>query len=187
MSPALTVSPALPAYRIHVNKSTVQILSALNEGFLTEVRGRTELKVRPGRKTRFHFEPDRHRPSPQPPALTPARLSPPIPRVSPGQGRRGNVLAGGQTRLQQTHPQTTGPATRVRIQHPWVKTELPPRSPLPTPAQHRTGKAGWVGLSSYRLFSLPHRASNHGISLHEIPPDRRQKLEKARPGQFSGK
>lgn len=29
------VSPALPAYRIHVNKSTVQILSALNEGFLT--------------------------------------------------------------------------------------------------------------------------------------------------------
>ncbi|XP_055970778.1 retinal guanylyl cyclase 1 [Sorex fumeus] len=30
-------------------------------------------------------------------------------------------------------------------------------------------------------------ASNHGISLQEIPPDRRQKLEKARPGQFSGK
>ena len=44
----------------------------------------------------------------------------------------------------------------------------------------------WV-LPSYHLFSLPHRASNHGISLHEIPPDRRQKLEKARPGQFSGK
>ena len=64
--PEVTVSPALPAYRIHVNKSTVQILSALNEGFLTEVRGRTELKVRPGWKTRFHFDPDRHRPSPQP-------------------------------------------------------------------------------------------------------------------------
>nr|XP_023419350.1 retinal guanylyl cyclase 1 [Cavia porcellus] len=30
-------------------------------------------------------------------------------------------------------------------------------------------------------------ASNHGISLQEIPPDRRRKLEKARPGQFSGK
>ncbi|XP_014645019.1 PREDICTED: retinal guanylyl cyclase 1 [Ceratotherium simum simum] len=30
-------------------------------------------------------------------------------------------------------------------------------------------------------------ASNHGISLQEIPPERRQKLEKARPGQFSGK
>ncbi|XP_007950433.1 retinal guanylyl cyclase 1 [Orycteropus afer afer] len=29
--------------------------------------------------------------------------------------------------------------------------------------------------------------SSHGISLQEIPPERRQKLEKARPGQFSGK
>uniref|UniRef100_A0A8C6A0X9 Guanylate cyclase n=1 Tax=Marmota marmota marmota TaxID=9994 RepID=A0A8C6A0X9_MARMA len=28
-------------------------------------------------------------------------------------------------------------------------------------------------------------ASNHGISLQEIPAERRQKLEKARPGQFS--
>ncbi|KAG8507126.1 Guanylyl cyclase GC-E [Galemys pyrenaicus] len=28
-------------------------------------------------------------------------------------------------------------------------------------------------------------ASNHGISLLEIPPERRQKLQKARPGQFS--
>lgn len=65
VSPEVTVSPALPAYRIHVNKSTVQILSALNEGFLTEVRGRTELKVRPGWKIRFHFDLERHRPSPQ--------------------------------------------------------------------------------------------------------------------------
>ncbi|XP_008853990.1 retinal guanylyl cyclase 1 [Nannospalax galili] len=30
-------------------------------------------------------------------------------------------------------------------------------------------------------------ASNHGISLQEIPPERRHKLKKARPGQFSGK
>uniref|UniRef100_A0A8C6GU63 Guanylate cyclase n=1 Tax=Mus spicilegus TaxID=10103 RepID=A0A8C6GU63_MUSSI len=30
-------------------------------------------------------------------------------------------------------------------------------------------------------------ASNHGISLQEIPPERRKKLEKARPGQFTGK
>lgn len=29
----------------------------------------------------------------------------------------------------------------------------------------------------------PHRASNHGISLDEIPAERRKKLEKARPGQ----
>uniref|UniRef100_A0A096P2T1 Guanylate cyclase n=1 Tax=Papio anubis TaxID=9555 RepID=A0A096P2T1_PAPAN len=28
-------------------------------------------------------------------------------------------------------------------------------------------------------------SSNHGISLQEIPPERRRKLEKARPGQFS--
>ncbi|XP_023369816.1 retinal guanylyl cyclase 1 [Otolemur garnettii] len=34
---------------------------------------------------------------------------------------------------------------------------------------------------------LQQGASNHGISLQEIPPDRRQKLEKARPGQFLGK
>ncbi|KAL1779324.1 retinal guanylyl cyclase 1 [Sigmodon hispidus] len=30
-------------------------------------------------------------------------------------------------------------------------------------------------------------ASNHGISLQEIPLERRMKLEKARPGQFTGK
>ncbi|EPQ15498.1 Guanylyl cyclase GC-E [Myotis brandtii] len=30
-------------------------------------------------------------------------------------------------------------------------------------------------------------ASNHGINLHEIPPERRQKLERARPGLFPGK
>lgn len=36
----------VPAYRIHVNISTVQILRALDEGFQVEVRGRTELKVR---------------------------------------------------------------------------------------------------------------------------------------------
>ncbi|XP_076792660.1 retinal guanylyl cyclase 1 isoform X2 [Arvicanthis niloticus] len=30
-------------------------------------------------------------------------------------------------------------------------------------------------------------ASNHGISLQEIPLERRKKLEKARPGQFTGK
>ncbi|XP_053426372.1 retinal guanylyl cyclase 1 [Nycticebus coucang] len=34
---------------------------------------------------------------------------------------------------------------------------------------------------------LQQGASNHGISLQEIPPDRRRKLEKARPGQFLGK
>ncbi|XP_045426131.1 retinal guanylyl cyclase 1 [Lemur catta] len=30
-------------------------------------------------------------------------------------------------------------------------------------------------------------SSNHGITLQEIPPERRRKLEKARPGQFSEK
>lgn len=59
-------------------------------------------------------------------------------------------------------------------------------SPHSCSAPHRQSRVAWV-LPSYRLFFLPHRASNHGISLHEIPPDRRQKLEKARPGQFSGK
>lgn len=39
-------SLVIPAYRIHVNMSTVRILHALDEGFQTEVRGRTELKVR---------------------------------------------------------------------------------------------------------------------------------------------
>ncbi|XP_029463480.1 retinal guanylyl cyclase 2 [Rhinatrema bivittatum] len=36
-------STGLP-YRIHVNKSTVQTLKSLNEGYLLELRGRTELK-----------------------------------------------------------------------------------------------------------------------------------------------
>ncbi|XP_027373920.1 retinal guanylyl cyclase 1 isoform X3 [Bos indicus x Bos taurus] len=95
-------STGLP-YRIHVNRSTVQILSALNEGFLTEVRGRTELKGKGAEETYWLV------------------------------GRRGF------------------------------------NKPIPKPPDLQPG------------------ASNHGISLHEIPPDRRQKLEKARPGQFSGK
>lgn len=47
LSPEVTASPVAPAYRIHVNVSTVRILHALDQGFQTEVRGRTELKVRP--------------------------------------------------------------------------------------------------------------------------------------------
>uniref|UniRef100_F7CJB9 Guanylate cyclase n=1 Tax=Monodelphis domestica TaxID=13616 RepID=F7CJB9_MONDO len=38
-------STGLP-YRIHVNRSTVQILVSLNEGYKIDVRGQTELKVR---------------------------------------------------------------------------------------------------------------------------------------------
>lgn len=45
-SPEIPSSPVIPAYRIHVNMSTVRILRALDQGFQTEVRGRTELKVR---------------------------------------------------------------------------------------------------------------------------------------------
>jgi guanylate cyclase 2D/E/F len=40
------VSPITPAYRIHVNMSTVRILCALDQGFQMERRGRTELKVK---------------------------------------------------------------------------------------------------------------------------------------------
>ncbi|KAG8543621.1 hypothetical protein GDO81_024166 [Engystomops pustulosus] len=36
-------STGLP-YRIHVNQSTVKTLRSLNEGYLLELRGRTELK-----------------------------------------------------------------------------------------------------------------------------------------------
>lgn len=36
----------IAAYRIHVNMSTVRILHALDQGFQTEVRGLTELKVK---------------------------------------------------------------------------------------------------------------------------------------------
>lgn len=49
VTPQLTASLVSPAYRIHVNVSTVRIFRALDEGFQTEVRGRTELKVRPAR------------------------------------------------------------------------------------------------------------------------------------------
>lgn len=76
--PELTASPVAPAYRIHVNMSTVRILRALDEGFQTEVRGRTELKVRPERPLLgagwetdchagpgFHLDVQIHSPSPQ--------------------------------------------------------------------------------------------------------------------------
>ncbi|XP_077748865.1 retinal guanylyl cyclase 1 [Canis aureus] len=95
-------STGLP-YRIHVNMSTVRILHALDEGFQTEVRGRTELKGKGAEDTYWLV------------------------------GRRGF------------------------------------NKPIPKPPDLQPG------------------ASNHGISLQEIPLDRRWKLEKARPGQFSGK
>ncbi|XP_006151827.1 retinal guanylyl cyclase 1 [Tupaia chinensis] len=94
-------STGLP-YRIHVNMSTVRILRALDQGFVTEVRGRTELKGKGAEETYWLV------------------------------GRRGF------------------------------------NKPIPKPPDLQPG------------------ASNHGISLQEIPPDRRLKLEKARPGQFSG-
>ncbi|KAM7069717.1 retinal guanylyl cyclase 1 isoform 1-T1 [Molossus nigricans] len=95
-------STGLP-YRIHVNVSTVQILRALDQGFQTEVRGRTELKGKGAEETYWLV------------------------------GRRGF------------------------------------NKPIPKPPDLQPG------------------ASNHGINLQEIPPERRRKLEKARPGQFPGK
>ncbi|XP_068387128.1 retinal guanylyl cyclase 1 isoform X2 [Eschrichtius robustus] len=95
-------STGLP-YRIHVNRSTVQILSALDEGFQTEVRGRTELKGKGAEETYWLV------------------------------GRRGFD------------------------------------KPIPKPPDLQPGD------------------SNHGISLQDIPPERRRKLEKARLGLFSGK
>lgn len=85
-----------PAYRIHVNVSTVRILRALDQGFQTEVRGLTELKVRPA-APRCAREgetslgaPDPGLPGPRsprdPPVLAPARLSPPLPVSSQGKG-----------------------------------------------------------------------------------------------------
>ncbi|XP_016077884.1 PREDICTED: retinal guanylyl cyclase 1, partial [Miniopterus natalensis] len=95
-------STGLP-YRIHVNVSTVRILRALDQGFQTEVRGRTELKGKGTEETHWLV------------------------------GRRGF------------------------------------NKPIPKPPDLQPG------------------ASHHGINLQEIPPERRRKLEKARPGQFSGK
>ncbi|XP_006863562.1 PREDICTED: retinal guanylyl cyclase 1 [Chrysochloris asiatica] len=92
-------STGLP-YRIHVNLSTVQILRTLDEGFQTEVRGRTELK---------------------------------------GKGAEDTY---------------------------WLVGRLGFNKPIPKPPDLQPG------------------TSNHGISLQEIPPERRWKLEKARPGQF---
>lgn len=74
-----------PAYRIHVNASTVRILRALDQGFQTEARGRTELKVRPARPALRPGLPGPRRPR-DPPALAPARLSPPLPVSSQGKG-----------------------------------------------------------------------------------------------------
>ncbi|CAK6437691.1 unnamed protein product [Pipistrellus nathusii] len=95
-------STGLP-YRIHVNASTVRILRALDQGFQTEVRGRTELKGKGTEETYWLV------------------------------GRRGFT------------------------------------KPIPKPPDLHPG------------------ASNHGINLQEIPPERRQKLERARPGLFPGK
>ncbi|XP_064438389.1 retinal guanylyl cyclase 1 [Mirounga angustirostris] len=95
-------STGLP-YRIHVNVSTVRILHNLDQGFQTEVRGRTELK---------------------------------------GKGAEDTY---------------------------WLVGRLGFNKPIPQPPDLQPG------------------ASSHGISLEEIPLDRRQKLKKARPGLFSGK
>ncbi|EHB04510.1 Guanylyl cyclase GC-E [Heterocephalus glaber] len=51
----------------------------------------------------------------------------------------------------------------------WLVGRLGFNNPLPKPPDLQPG------------------VSNHGISLQEIPPERLQKLQKARPGQFSGK
>ncbi|KFO18855.1 retinal guanylyl cyclase 1 [Fukomys damarensis] len=51
----------------------------------------------------------------------------------------------------------------------WLVGRLGFNKPLPKPPDLKPG------------------ASNHGISLQEIPPEQFQKLQKARPGQFSGK
>uniref|UniRef100_A0A8C9P271 Retinal guanylyl cyclase 1 n=1 Tax=Spermophilus dauricus TaxID=99837 RepID=A0A8C9P271_SPEDA len=93
--------PTVPAYRIHVNMSTVRILRSLDQGFQMELRGRTELK---------------------------------------GKGAEDTY---------------------------WLVGKIGFNKPIPKPPDLQPG------------------ASNHGISLQEIPAERRQKLEKARPGQFS--
>ncbi|GAB1296283.1 Retinal guanylyl cyclase 1 [Apodemus speciosus] len=58
----------------------------------------------------------------------------------------------------------------------WLVGRVGFNKPIPKPPDLQPG-----------LQFPPFRASNHGISLQEIPPERRKKLEKARPGQFTGK
>lgn len=38
--------PSLLAYRIHVSRSTAQMLRSLDEGYRIDIRGQTEIKVR---------------------------------------------------------------------------------------------------------------------------------------------
>lgn len=80
------------------------------------------------------------------------------------------------------HPNTLG-------EHRGVQDS--PRCPAPPPTPGVEGQ-GWGGsgttpfpppLFAFPPFLPPPRASNHGISLDEIPAERRRKLEKARPGQ----
>lgn len=91
MSSELAVSPAVPAYRIHVNRSTVEILCALDEGFQTEVRGRTELKVRPGWKTQLATPGSTEASRSTGPHLSPPESSPPpcLPRARAARKRTG--------------------------------------------------------------------------------------------------
>lgn len=81
VTPQHLVSPTTPAYRIHVNMSTVRILRSLDQGFQMELRGRTELKVSQlphllGTSfgtgvSRFHLDLQITHPSPQSASVSP--------------------------------------------------------------------------------------------------------------------
>ncbi|XP_034778417.2 retinal guanylyl cyclase 2 isoform X1 [Acipenser ruthenus] len=64
-------STSLP-YRIHVNQSTVKILRSLNEGYLIDVRGKTELKGKGIEETYWLVgKKDFQKPLPSPPDIKP--------------------------------------------------------------------------------------------------------------------
>lgn len=105
-SPEIPASPVIPAYRIHVNMSTVRILRALDEGFQTEVRGRTELKVRLGPAPSwdpagFRSDFGIHPPSPQPPKRSPP---PCFPRARAPKTRTGWWADAASTSPSPNHP-----------------------------------------------------------------------------------
>lgn len=117
--------------------------------------------MRPGWKMRFHFDLERHRPSPQ------ARLSPPFPRVSPqGKGAEEAYWLVGRRSYQQAHPQTTGPATRVRIRHPWSEDRVTPSVPSPHSCPARQGG---VVCPPPPILPSPHRASNTASACTRYP------------------
>ena len=143
----VTPSPVAPAYRIHVNVSTVRILRALDEGFQIEMRGRTELKVRPGP------------PLPAPGAGRHSSLRPA--RRDPGSSR--STWTSRSTRSHPSLPKSSPTPCLPRARAPRTRIGWWADAALPSPSPNRwTCKRGEerasTGRASFKRWAQAERA-----------------------------